>query len=98
MLRRALGSVEHGAIDGFAAVLAGGRDRGLIAEGVPLRAAARFLLDYHFGLLLGEVAGLRPAAIEWRSVIEPILWALTPEGWQPDGLSGPPAAAEAPGR
>ena len=66
------------------------QDRGLVAAGVPNRAAARFLLGYHFGLLVGEVSGLIPTPAEWRSVIGPLLRPLTPAGWErtDDALQG----------
>ena len=100
-LRRALGEIESTAITGFADALAGARDRGLVASAVPRRAAARFLMGYHFGLLVGEVSGLVPTPAEWRSVIGPLLRALTPAGWEraEDALgSAPPSGSPAGGR
>ena len=100
-LRRALGEIESTAITGFADALAVARDRGLVASAVPRRAAARFLMGYHFGLLVGEVSGLVPTPAEWRSVIGPLLWALTPAGWEraEDALGGaPPSGSPAGGR
>ena len=83
-LRRALGEIESTAVAGFADALEDAQDRGLVAPAVPRRAAARFLMGYHFGLLVGEVSGLVPTPAEWRTVIGPLLRALTPAGWERD--------------
>ena len=88
-LRRALGLIESTATDGFADALVAAQRRGLVAAGVPVRATARFLLGYHFGLLIGEVSGLVPTPAEWRTVIEPLLRTLTPEGWAGAGGAVP---------
>ena len=81
VLLRALGEVEHAGTAAFAAALERGQRNGVIHPDVPLRAAARYLMGYHFGLLFGEVAGLTPTPLEWRTVIQSILWAMTTDGW-----------------
>lgn len=91
VLRRALGEVEGAGTTAFAAALGSGQQRGVLHADVPLRAAARYLMGRHFGLLFGEVAGLTPAPLAWRTVIESILWAMTPDGWTGGGAEHPTA-------
>jgi len=97
-LRRAIGELESTAVSGFETALATAKAKGLVAEQVPDRAAARFLLGYHFGLLIGEVSELAPTPAEWRSVIEPLLWSLTPQGWDRASEGLPDLRQDAPSR